>query len=302
MTTGTSTRTVAGAVGCQSMVQQIYLCLLKHPRQSHIDQAHIDAQWQSLHYLGRQPFGAVLDQYETFVALLAQHGMELVYLPEEPTTGLDSIYAHDPMVVSRRGVILGNMGKAQRLGEPAAAGAFLAELGVPILGRIVGPGQVEGGDVCWLDERTVAVGEGYRTNAEGIRQLRALLGDQVDAVIPVPLPHWTGPDDCLHLLSFISPVDHDKAVVYSRMMPVPFRELLLARGLTLIEVPDEEYDSMACNVLAVAPGKCIMLDGNPVTQARLEAAGVEVWTYPGADLCIKGGGGPTCLTRPLLRG
>jgi N-dimethylarginine dimethylaminohydrolase len=284
------------------MVQPIQLCLLKHPRQSHVDQAHIDEQWQTLHYFGRQPFDAVVDQYERFVALLGQHGMELVYLPQDATTGLDSVYAHDPMVVSRRGVILGSMGKAQRVAEPAAAGAFLAGLGVPILGQIAGSGRLEGGDVCWLDERTVAVGEGYRTNAAGIRQLRALLGDQVDDVISVPLPHWTGPDDCLHLLSFISPVDHDKAVVYSRMMPVPFRQLLLARGMTLIEVPDEEYDSMACNVLAVAPGRCIMLAGNPVTQARLEAAGVEVWTYPGADLCIKGGGGPTCLTRPLLRG
>lgn len=117
----------------------------------------------------------------------------------------------------------------------------------------------------------------------------------------MPLPHWTGPEDCLHLLSFISPVDHDKAVVYSRMMPVPFRQLLLDRGYQLIEVPDAEYDSFACNVLAVAPGVCIMLDGNPVTQARLEATGVTVHTFPGQDLCIKGGGGPTCLTRPIWR-
>lgn len=162
-------------------------------------------------------------------------------------------------------------------------------MGVPILGRITGEGRLEGGDVCWLDERTVAVGEGYRTNAEGIRQLRGLLGDAVDEVIVVPLPHWTGPDDCLHLLSFISPVDHDLAVVYSRMMPVPFRQLLLERGIRLVEVPDEEYDSMACNVLAVAPRQCIMLAGNPITQQRLEAAGATVWTYEGKDLCLKVG-------------
>ena len=178
---------------------------------------------------------------------------------------------------------------------------MLAGLGVPVLGRITGDGRLEGGDVCWLDERTVAVGQGYRTNAEGIRQLRALLGERVDEVITVPLPHWTGPDDCLHLLSFISPVDTRKAVVYSRLMPVPFRQLLLDRGWELIEVPDAEYESMACNVLAVAPGRCIMLAGNPETQAHLEAADVAVTTFEGDDLCLKGGGGPTCLTRPLYR-
>ena len=288
-------------VGCQSMVDPLQLCLLKAPHQAHGSQAAIDAQWQALHYLGRPDFDRVSAEYAGFVALLEQQGMELVYLPEHAETGLDSVYVHDPLVVADRGVILGNMGKAQRTGEPAAAAAFLSQIGVPILGAIRSPGTLEGGDVCWLGPRTVAVGEGYRTNAEGIRQLRALLGARVDEVIPVPLPHWTGPDDCLHLLSFISPVDHDKAVVYSRMMPVPFRQLLLDRGFQLIEVPDEEYDSFACNVLAVAPGVCIMLEGNPITQARLEAAGVAVHTFPGQDLCIKGGGGPTCLTRPLWR-
>lgn len=243
----------------------------------------------------------MLREYEGFVALLERFGLEIGYLPADESTGLDSIYAHDPLVISHKGAILCNMGKVARQAEPEAAARYLQQVGVPILGRISGSGRLEGGDVCWLDERTVAVGEGYRTNAEGIRQLRSLLGDAVDEVIAVPLPHWTGPDDCLHLLSFISPVDHDLAVVYSRMMPVPFRQLLLERGMRLVEVPDEEYDSMACNVLAVAPRRCIMLAGNPITQQRLEAAGAEVWTYEGQDLCLKGGGGPTCLTRPILR-
>ncbi len=179
--------------------------------------------------------------------------------------------------------------------------AYFTQIGVPILGQIEAPGTLEGGDVCWLDARTVAVGEGYRTNAEGIRQFRALLGDAVDEVMAVPLPHWNGPQECLHLLSFISPVDHKLAVVYSRLMPVPFRQWLLTRGYRFVEVPDEEYDSFACNVLAVAPGKVIMIEGNPITQARLEAEGVAVSTFAGQDLCIKGGGGPTCLTRPIWR-
>ena len=289
-------------IGSQSMVAPLRTVLVKDPRASHVDQATVDAQWQALHYPERPDLARVQAEYAAFFATLADFDLEIGTLPPAPETTLDSIYTHDPVAaVSRRGVILGNMGKAARRTEPDAMETYLRATGVPILGRIQAPGHVEGGDVCWLDARTVAVGEGYRTNAEGIRQLRALLDDDVDEVIPVPLPHWTGPDDCLHLLSFISPVDHDKAVVYSRMMPVPFRQLLLDRGFQLIEVPDEEYDSFACNVLAVAPGVCIMLEGNPITQARLEAAGVAVHTFPGQDLCIKGGGGPTCLTRPLWR-
>ena len=289
-------------IGSQSMVAPLRTVLVKDPRASHVDQATVDAQWQTLHYPDRPDLARVQAEYAAFFATLADFDVEIGTLPPAPETTLDSIYTHDPVAaVSTRGVILGNMGKAARRTEPDAMDAYLRAAGVPILGRIDAPGRVEGGDVCWLDARTVAVGEGYRTNAAGIRQLRALLDDDVDEVIPVPLPHWTGPDDCLHLLSFISPVDHDKAVVYSRMMPVPFRQLLLDRGFQLIEVPDEEYDSFACNVLAVAPGVCIMLEGNPITQARLEAAGVAVHTFPGQDLCIKGGGGPTCLTRPLWR-
>lgn len=288
-------------VGCQSMVDEIKYLLVKHPQASHQTQAMMDEQWRKLFYLGPQRYETVLREFEGFVGLVERFGLEIGYLPADAATGLDSIYAHDPLVVSNKGAILCHMGKVARQSEPDAMARYLQQVGVPILGRITGSGRLEGGDVCWLDERTVAVGEGYRTNAEGIRQLRTLLGDAVDEVIPVPLPHWTGQDDCLHLLSFISPVDHDLAVVYSRMMPVPFRQLLLARGVQLVEVPDEEYDSMACNVLAVAPRQCIMLSGNPVTQQRLAAAGATVLTFDGKDLCLKGGGGPTCLTRPILR-
>ncbi len=287
--------------GCQSMVDEIKLVLLKHPRDTHIDQATIDAQWKSLAYLGRPSFEKVVPEYDHFIDLLSQHGMEMCFLPRAADTSLDSVYAHDPVVIANRGAILCNMGKPARQGEAAAAGAFVAQLGLPILGEITDTGHLEGGDVLWVDKRTVAVGEGYRTNAEGIRQLRALLADAVDEIIPVPLPHWTGPDDCLHLLSMISPVDHDLAVVYSRLMPTPFRQWLIARGIQLIEVPDNEYESMACNVLAIAPRKCIMLAGNPITEGQLEAAGCAVQTYEGGDISIKGAGGPTCLTRPVLR-
>ncbi|RLT42082.1 MAG: amidinotransferase [Chloroflexi bacterium] len=290
------------AVGSQSMIDELKFVVLKRPQASHRDQATIDDQWQGLAYLHRTEYDRVCREFDAFLALVEGSGAEIGFLPAHSATGLDSIYTHDPLVVSKRGAILCTMGKAARAGEPDAFAVYLQAAGVPVVGRIEPPGTLEGGDVCWLDERTVAVGHGYRTNAEGIRQLTALLGGDVDEVISVPLPHWTGPVDCLHLLSFISPVDDKSAVVYSRMMPVPFRQLLLERGWQLIEVPDAEYDSFACNVLALSPGECVMVAGNPITQSRLEAAGVAVRTFPGQHLCIAGGGGPTCLTRPIVRG
>ena len=155
--------------------------------------------------------------------------------------------------------------------------------------------------MVWLDPRTVAVGEGYGTNAEGIRQLATLLQDRVDTVIAVPLPHWNGPNDVLHLMSFLSPLDDDLALVYSRMMPVSFRTQLLDRGLTLLDIPEAEADTLACNVLAVAPRQVVMAQGSPQTKALLEQHGVQVWTYLGAEISEKGQGGPTCLTQPLWR-
>ena len=172
---------------------------------------------------------------------------------------------------------------------------------IPVLGKIEAPGTLEGGDIVWLNERIVAVGEGYRSNAEGIQQFKALLGNLVDEVMSVPLPHWTGPGDCLHLMSNISPIDHDLYLVYSRLIPVPFRKYLLHQQIRLIEVPDKEYDSMGCNVLTLAPRKVIMLESNPITRQLLEREGVEVHTYDGSEISLKGAGGPTCLTRPFLR-
>ena len=198
-------------------------------------------------------------------------------------------------------MILCNMGKAARRGEPDAEGELYRQLGIPVHGAITGDGSIEGGDVAWLDENTLAVGRGYRTNDEGIRQLRALLEPCRAEIVVVPLPHYRGPEDVFHLMSVYSPIDDDLALVYSPLMVVPFRELLLERGIDLVDVPDEEFDSMGCNVLAVAPRRCIMLDGNPETRRRLEAKGVEVHVIEGAEISGKGAGGPTCLTRPILR-
>ncbi len=168
------------------------------------------------------------------------------------------------------------------------------------MGSIDGNGRLEGGDFVWLDESTCAVGHGYRTNAEGIRQLKVILGPEIE-VIEVPLPHYKGPDDVFHLMSFVSPLDRDLMLVYSPVMPVPFRQRLLARGIRLVEVPDDEFETMGCNVLALGPRICLMVDGNTETRNRLEAAGCEVLVYSGQEISRKGEGGPTCLTHPLER-
>ena len=283
------------------MVDPIHRVLIKHPKDAYRGQANIDHQSQQLNYFGIPDFKKAFADYEIFAGLLESFGAEVHYLPKEQSASLDSIYTHDPCVVTNGGVILCIMGKKDRLSESAAMENYFQSINVPILGRIETPGTLEGGDVVWLDECTVAVGEGYRSNAEGIRQLKTLLGNLVDEVISVPLPHWTGAGNCLHLMSNISPIDHDLYLVYSRLLPVPFRKYLLDRQIQFIEVPDEEYDSMGCNVLAVAPRKCIMIEGNPISQGRLETEGVEVHTYDGSEISLKGSGGPTCLTRPFLR-
>jgi N-dimethylarginine dimethylaminohydrolase len=287
--------------GCQSEIGEIESLLLKHPREAFVSQQNIDDSWIDLNYLGRPDFGKAVEEYENFLTLLQKFVREIHYLPRNENTGLDSIYVHDPLMITERGAVLCRMGKKDRAGEPAAAGEFFEKLKIPILGEITAPGKLEGGDVIQFDAQTLAVGQGYRTNAEGIRQLRELTKDFIEELVTVPLPHWNGPGDVLHLMSFISPVDRNRALVYSRLMPVPFREWLIRRGMTLIEVPDVEYETMACNVLAVAPGNCIMIEGNPGTKQLLVKNGIRVWEYAGNEISRKGAGGPTCLTRPLYR-
>jgi len=288
-------------IGSPSEVAPIRRLLLKTPKDAFVGERQIEAQWRDLRYTARPDLKRAVAEHERFVGLLRGPETELLCLPADESTGLDSIYVRDAVVVSARGAILCNMGKEQRRGEPDASGRFFERNGIPVAGRIEGEGRLEGGDVVFLDERTVAVGQGYRTNAEGIRQLRAILADEVDEVVTVPLPHWNGPEDVLHLMSLLSPIDIDLLLVRSRLLPAPFRQWLLARGAELLEVPDDEFASMGCNVLALAPGRCLMLEGNPGTRRLLQRAGCEVLTYDGREISFKGSGGPTCLTRPLLR-
>ena len=287
--------------GGQTDVGVLKSLLLKHARDAFVSDAVIDRQWQALSYRGRPDLARAIDEYDSFLALLESFNLDIHFLPRSNSVGLDSIYARDASVVCNKGMILCNMGKPQRSTEPAAQEITFRTAGVATHGFITGDGRLEGGDVVWIDHRTIAVGRGYRTNDEGIRQLRELLSDCIDDLIVVPLPHWRGPNDVFHLMSIISPIDHDLALIYSPLMPVPFRETLLSRGIELVEVPDAEFDTMGGNVLAVAPRKCIMIAGNPQTRARLERAGAEVHEFEGREICHKGGGGPTCLTRPISR-
>jgi N-dimethylarginine dimethylaminohydrolase len=193
------------------------------------------------------------------------------------------------------------MGKSGRINEPDAHLETYRNESIPILGKIETPGTLEGGDVAWLDKKTIAVGHTYRTNEEGIRQLKNLLEPKGIEVIVAELPHYKGTSDVFHLMSILSPVDKDLAVVYSPLMPIKFRNELLKRKFHLIEVPEDEFESMGCNVLAIAPRECLMVHGNPTTKKALEKAGCNVATYQGENISVYGGGGPTCLTRPLLR-
>ena len=287
--------------GGHTMAGRLRRVLVKRPAEAFISANQIDAQWRDLGYLGPPDLPQAAVEHAYFVELLERAGAEVAYLPVDPRTGLDSVYCHDPALITDAGMITFHMGKAARRDEGLALGDVLPTLDIPLLGRVEAPGTAEGGDMIWLDPHTLAVGRTYRTNAEGIARLRTLLAPLDVKIIKVPLVHWTGPGEVLHLMSIVSLLAEDLAVVYARLLPIPFRELLLGRGFRLVEIPDEEFATQGCNVLAPAPRLCLMLEGNPVTRRRLEAAGCQVWTFQGDEISFKGSGGPTCLTRPLWR-
>ena len=273
---------------------------LRHPREAFRNQAFIERSWRRLGYPAAPDFAEAVREYDRFAELIAQTGAEICYLPAADGLEIDSIYVRDASLVAPSGALLCNMGREARQAEPAASGAAFEGLGLPVAGAINGAGRVEGGDFVWLDERSAVLGLTYRSNAEGARQLAELFGPAV-TLHTVDVPHYKGPGDVFHLMSMLSPLDRDLALVYSPLMPIGFRRWLLERGIVLVEVPDEEFGAMACNVLALAPRHCLMLEGCPETRRRLEAAGCQVQGYKGEEISRKGEGGPTCLTRPLER-
>ncbi len=285
----------------QSEVEPLRRVMVRRPEEAFQSSATVRSSWRELGYHGAPDLEAAKAEHEAFVEILQDAGAQVVYLDHDDPLGMDSLYPRDASVVCKDGAILCRMGKATRGLEPQAHGEAYRKLGIPILGEICGDGRLEGGDVAWLDERTLVAGLGYRTNAAGIEQLRDLLSDRIEELIVVPLPHWHGPADVFHLMSMFSPLDRTLALVYSPLLPVPFRNALLDRGFLLVEVPDEEFERMGCNALVLKPGQCVLIAGNPTTRQRIEQAGVEVIEYGGAEISARGSGGPTCLTRPLVR-
>nr|AWJ66101.1 NG,NG-dimethylarginine dimethylaminohydrolase 1 [uncultured bacterium] len=261
----------------------------------------IAAQWKALNYLSPPVYKTALEEYANFDSVLKYHHLDVHYFSDDKSLSLDALYCRDASIATDHGMIICNMGKAMRSLEPKAQHKVYKDAGIPILGSIEAPGTLEGGDVAWLDTNTLAVGHSYRTNPAGIEQLKGLLIPLGIDVMVAELPHFRGPTDVFHLMSVLSPVDSNLAVVYSPLMPIKFRNELLDRGFELIEVSETEFDTLGSNVLAVAPRDCIMVKGNPETESALIAAGCKVRTYSGNEISIKGGGGPTCLTRPIKR-
>ncbi|MCP3740030.1 dimethylarginine dimethylaminohydrolase family protein [Rossellomorea sp. BNER] len=284
-----------------SMFKKMEHVILKHPRDAFISQRHLSHEWKKYNYVEEPNFEESLIEYEEFLNVVKKHVTRIDYLPACEETGLDSLYAHDPVKFTKEGAIILKSGKLLRQPEAKVYKQFLIEKGIPIIGELTGDAVADGGDIVWLDDRTLAVGRGYRTNDEAIRQLKEITANLVDEFIVVQLPHDQGEEECLHLMSFISIVDHDLAVVYSRLMPVFFRQLLQRRNFTLIEVPENEYHNLGCNVLALAPRVCLISSGNAYTKKQLEEAGATVYEYKGNEISFKGTGGPTCLTSPVVR-
>jgi N-dimethylarginine dimethylaminohydrolase len=287
--------------GCQSMHKRIDRILIKHPKDAFISQENLSKTWETFNYTSEPVYETVLKEYEVFENIIRENVTNVDYLPQSNNVGLDSIYTHDSLKITEKGAIFFNTGKVLRQKEGREVEEKFNEIGIDTLGWIKSPGKIEGGDVVWIDEKTVAIGRGYRTNDEGIRQFKELTKDIVDEYIIVPMPHAGGEAECLHLMSIISIVDADLAVVYSKYMPVPFREFLIERGFDLVEVNDEEYDNLGSNVLALGPRVCVLMEGNKDIYNKLEEKGCKLYTYPGAELSFKGTGGPTCLTCPVTR-
>jgi N-dimethylarginine dimethylaminohydrolase len=237
-------------------------------------------------------------EHTAFCTLLEGAGAEVVLAEATVDADADAIYTYDPALIVDAGALLLRPGKEIRRAEVEPLAEDLARAGVPVAGRLEAPARADGGDFCWLDEQTLLAGRGYRTNGEGIEQLRRLL-PEVEVVV-FDLPHWHGRTEVMHLLSLLSPLASDLVVAYTPLLPVRLAELLEERGVEIVPVPDEEFETLGPNVLALAPRVGLAVEGNPETRRRLERAGVEVLVYRGEELS-KGDGGPTCLTRPLLR-
>ena len=280
-------------------MQRVMVC---SPRTAGWDLPERVAHWRDLGFQHAPNYAEALAQHETLCHELQTTGPELVELPASGELSLDAVYAHDASLATDFGLILMRPGKANRVAESEHHGTFGRQIGIPVFGKITAPGTTEAGDIVWLDSKTLLIGHGYRTNAGGIQQMRELLAPKGIEVISAPLPYGPGPAACLHLMSLISLLDEYTALVDLPWLAVETVELLQSRGFRLIEIEYSERDTLACNVLALGQKRLLAIEENRKTNDRLRDAGFDVRTFPGSEICINGSGGPTCLTRPVLRG
>jgi N-dimethylarginine dimethylaminohydrolase len=257
--------------------------------------------WQELGYFHAPNFQRAQEQHDQLCRLLTNAGAHVICLSSGASLSLDAVYAHDASFPTDNGLILMNPGKQNRVAEASSHGLVYSDYGMPVLGNVCAPGTSEAGDMVWLDARTLLIGRGYRTNAEGIAQIRSLLAPRGVEVLSAPLPYGPGPSACLHLMSLMSTLDEQTVLVDLPWLAVETVELLKSRRLRLIEIDYSERETLACNVLSLGKGRLIAIEENAKTNRRLREAGFEVGTFPGSEICINGSGGPTCLTRPLLR-
>jgi N-dimethylarginine dimethylaminohydrolase len=297
MTTSTNTQMCNG----HSMVGVLRKVMVCSPEAAGWDRPERIAQSPELGFPRRPKFEIARQQHASLCDLLRGAGVEILELPGSPHLTLDAVYAHDASLPTDFGVILMNPGKKNRVPEASRHGEFCASQGIPVLGEIRAPGATEAGDMVWIDERTLLIGNGYRTNAAGIAQMRELLSPHAVEVFTAPLPYGAGPSECLHLMSLISLLDEKTALVDLPWLSVETVEFLKSRGYRFIGIDPSERATLACNVLSLGKGRLVVIEENRKTNQRLRDAGFEVCAFPGSEICINGAGGPTCLTRPLVR-
>jgi N-dimethylarginine dimethylaminohydrolase len=284
------------------MVSPLERVLVCSPRTAGWNQPERVARWHELGFHHAPDFATSQSQHEVLCHELQSAGAEIIELPSTSALSLDAVYAHDAFLPNDHGLIVMRPGKPNRVAEGPTHSSFCETLDIPTLGTITSPGTTEAGDIVWLDSKTLLIGNGYRTNAAGIEQMRTLLTTHGVEVLSAPLPYGPGPSACLHLMSLISLLDDHTALVDLPWLAVETVELLKSRGFKFIEIDYSERDTLACNVLALGNNRLLAIEENLKTNARLHENGFDVRTFPGSELCINGSGGPTCLTRPILRG
>jgi len=292
------TKTLFNGHSMTGALERVLVC---SPRTAGWNRREYAARWRDLGFHHAPDFEPAQAQHDALCYQLEAAGAEVIELAPALDLSLDAVYTHDASLTTDFGLIVMRPGKSNRASEGPHHGVFCSRFAIPMFAKIVAPGTTEAGDMVWLDAKTLLIGQGYRTNAAGIRQMRDLLAAKGVEVLSAPLPYGPGPSACLHLMSLISMLDQQTVLVDLAWLAVETVELLKSRGFKFVEIDSSERETLACNVLALGNNRLLALEENRNTNTRLRQAGFDVRTFPGSELCINGSGGPTCLTRPLLR-